>query len=61
MFALFAVEKQCKTHILFFVNAAKEKYIETVLPYRMMSFYPSKIVQLGFISCAMTVYFPLIT
>ena len=48
MFALFAVEKHCKTHILFFVNAAKEKYIETVLPYRMMSFYSSKIVQLGF-------------
>ena len=61
MFALFAVEKHCKTHILFFVNAAKEKYIETVLPYRMMSSYSSKIVQLGFVSCAMTVYFPLIT
>ena len=25
MFALFAVEKYCKTHILFFANAAKEK------------------------------------
>ena len=47
--------------MLFFVNAAKEKYIKTVLPYCMMSFYSSKIVQLGFVSCAMTVYFPLIT
>ena len=61
MFALFAVEKHCKTLILFFVNAAKEKYIESALPYRMMSFYSSKIVQLGFVSFAMTVYFPLIT
>ena len=61
MFALFAVEKLCKTHLLFFVNTAKEKYKETVLPYRMMNFYSSKIVQLGFVSCATTVYFPLIT
>ena len=55
-----AVEKYWKIHILFYVKAVKEGYIETVLLYHVRNSCLSKIVQPGSADYVMKVYFLLI-